>query len=607
MNAPHKKETPKDDQDFKIPDPVALGQALLQAYEKAQPLLEGYYEKIGKAGYSDNLYDQGFDPLNISESYLEFLDRITADPQKFLELQAEYMNDWTQLWQESMMKFLGQDSKTVIQPEKGDKRFKAREWQENALFDFIKQSYLLTCRWMNKSVSDVEGLAPQQKEKLALQTRLFSSAMSPTNFFLTNPEVLKETMKTGGENLVKGLENLIEDLERGGGELKIRTTDDTKFQLGENIATTKGRVVYQNELMQLIQYEPTTKKVFKTPLLIIPPWINKYYILDLRPGNSFIQWAIEQGHSVFCISWVNPGKEQEKKRFEEYMEEGILTALSYIEKETGEKQTNAIGYCLGGTLLAITMAYLAETKKKSPFASTTFLTTLLDFEHAGDMKLFLDDDQIELLDKIMEDKGILPGAELQKTFSLLRANDLIWSFVINNYLMGREPFPFDLLYWNDDCTNMPAAMHGFYLRKMYRDNALIRPGGIKMEDTPIDLRKIETPCYFLSAREDHIAPWMATYSGTQIINGPCTYTLAASGHIGGVVNPPEKNKYCYWTNDETPKNPEEWLENTTQHEGSWWPHWQDWIKTYAGGKVPARKPAAGLEPAPGSYVKMKSG
>lgn len=599
------KPPSQTDPGYKMPDPVALSRALLDAYTKAMPIFEEYVEKHGSQKGMDAFLNRDLDPLNIRESYLAFLDSIVTDPTKFFELQAQFVQDWANLWQESLMKFMGQGGKAVIEPEVGDRRFRAPEWQESALFDFIKQSYLLTCRWMERTVRDTEGMDSRQKEKLAFATRLFANALSPTNFVLTNPEVLNETLKTGGENLVKGLENLIEDMERGGGELKISTTDYDTFELGKNIAVAPGRVVFENDLMQLLQYSPTTESVFETPLLIIPPWINKYYILDLRPENSFIAWAVAQGHTVFTISWVNPGPELAQKTFEDYMSEGILAALDQIEGATGKGSTNVIGYCLGGTLLSCTLSYLTAKKTAGRVASATFLTTLLDFEKAGDLKIFLDEEQINQIDKKMFEKGILEGKEMQQTFSLLRANDLIWSFVVNNYLLGKEPFPFDLLYWNDDCTNMPAAMHSFYLRNMYQQNALIKPGALTMQGVPVDLGTIKTPAFFLSTREDHIAPWSATYAGMKHLGGPVTFTLASSGHIAGVINPPDKKKYCYWDNTLTPANPDEWFEKAVQHEGSWWTHWQEWIRDFAGKKIAARTPAKGIEAAPGRYVRMK--
>ncbi len=601
------QNTKEDNEDIKIPDPVVLGNAILEAYQKAQPLFDSYIEKYSSDEGLQQLGTINFDPLNIRETYIDFLDSIAQDPSKLIEMQSNYMQDWFNLWQESMNKVLGQPSKNIIEPEKGDRRFKAPEWQESALFDFIKQSYLLTCRHMEDAVSHSDALNEKQREKLRFQTKLFTNAISPTNFVMTNPEVINETMKTGGENLVKGFENLIKDLERGQGDLSISTTNYEAFKVGENIAVTKGKVIYQNDLIQLIQYEPQGDKVFKTPLLVVPPWINKYYILDLRPDNSLIEWAVKQGHSVFVISWVNPDKKLAAKSFEDYMKEGVIASLDQIEKVTGEKDVNAIGYCLGGTLLTITLAYLAEKKKANRIKSATFLTTLLDFELSGDIKLFLDDQQIEYLDKMMEERGFLEGKELQRTFALMRANDMIWSFVVNNYLMGREPFPFDLLYWNDDCTNMPAAMHRFYLRNMYRDNKLIEKGGITIDGVDIDLSKIKTPCHFVSTKEDHIAPWVATYAGTKLLGSKDkTFTLAASGHIAGVVNPPHKNKYCHWVNSELPETSDEWLENAQQCDGSWWPHWQKWVEPFAGEKVAKRKISKSIEDAPGSYVKVRN-
>ena len=608
---PHNKDAQKnaktgaqnDNADpVKMPDPVALTHALMEVYTRAQPIFEEFLRR-----QSAEWGQQNFDPLNVSQAWTEFAERMMADPEKFWELQTGYWARYLTLWQSSALKFLGEENMgNVIETPKGDRRFKAPEWQESALFDFIKQSYLLTCEWMDNTVRGAEGLDDRQKEKLAFTTRLFTDALSPSNFVMTNPEVLKETLKTGGENLVKGLQNLVEDLERGQGELKISTTDYDAFELGRNIATTPGQIVYQNDLMQLIQYAPATEKVFKRPLLVIPPWINKYYILDLRPDNSFIGWAVAQGHTVFIISWVNPSAKLAQKTFADYMDEGILASLREIEKITGEPDCNAVGYCLGGTLLTVTMAYLKAKGQAHKIASATFLTTLIDFEESGDMKIFLDDAQLALIDKDMAEKGVFQARQLQQTFSLLRANDLIWSFVVNNYLMGREPFPFDLLYWNDDSTNMPAAMHSFYLRNMYGENRLTKAGGIKMHDVPIDVGLIETPSYFLSTREDHIAPWKATYQGTQMFSGPVTFTLAASGHIAGVVNSPQKEKYCYWSADLAPADPEVWLKSAEEQKGSWWPHWQQWIEGYSGGKTDARAIGKALEAAPGSYVKVKS-
>ena len=584
-----------------IPDFIQIGHILMEASQRAQPLLQEFLEK----------YDPGKtlltpDPLNLQETYAKFMGNMISDPQKLVDMQMQFWSDWTNLWSESTKKFLGQDGKTLFEPDKSDKRFKSPLWNQSAYFDFIKQSYLLTSRWLENIVRDTEGLDAATRQKIDFYTRQYINAISPTNFVMTNPEVLEETVRTRGDNLVKGLQNLLEDLERGGGELNISTTDYKAFKLGENIATTPGKVVYQNDLMQMIQYEPATEQVYKRPLLIVPPWINKYYILDLKPENSYVKWLVSQGHTVFIVSWVNPDRKLAQKKFEDYMQEGILMALDQMEMITGERDANVIGYCLGGTLLAVTLAWLQANDKAERVASATFLTTLVDFEESGEMKLFIDDEQLKLMEQDMEAKGFLSADSLKKTFSLLRANDMIWSFVVNNYLMGREPFPFDLLYWNDDSTNMPAAMHSFYLRMFYRDNALVTPCAVEMKGTPIDISKIETPCYFLSTREDHIAPWKATYATTQLVKGPRTFVLAASGHVAGVVNPPDKKKYCYWIYKDTPADNEEWLKNAQQTDGSWWPHHAQWMKEFGNGEISARKIESFIEDAPGSYVKMKA-
>jgi polyhydroxyalkanoate synthase len=503
----------------------------------------------------------------------------------------------------------------VIAPARDDRRFKDAAWQDNQLFDFIKQSYLLTARWMQNTVSEVEGLDGKTAQKIDFYTRQFVDAMAPSNFVMTNPEVLRTTIESRGENLVKGLQHLLTDLERGKGKLSISMTDYDAFEVGKNIAVTPGKVVFQNDLLQLIQYTPTTAKVAKRPLLIIPPWINKYYILDLKPQNSFVKWAVEQGLTVFIVSWVNPDESLAKKSFSDYMLEGPLAALDAIERATGEKSANVIGYCLGGTLLASTLAYLAAKKKSDRIASATFFTSMVDFAEAGELGVFIDETQLESLEQKMNERGYLEGSEMATTFNMLRANDLIWSFVINNYLLGKEPFPFDLLYWNSDSTRMPAAMHSFYLRNMYQRNLLARPGGIELDGVAIDLTTIKTPTLILSTREDHIAPWKSTYAATQLYKGPIKFVLAASGHIAGVVNPPAAKKYGHWvgtekTGKDYPPSPEDWLAKAENRAGSWWPEWREWLRQYDDGEVPARKPGDGklkaIEDAPGSYVLVKA-
>ncbi|MGH8633273.1 MAG: PHA/PHB synthase family protein, partial [Burkholderiales bacterium] len=439
----------------------------------------------------------------------------------------------------------------------------------------------------------------------------YIDALSPSNFLLTNPEVLRETVASGGRNLVQGLSNLLEDVTRSGGDqAQLRMTDEKAFKLGINIATTPGKVVFQNELLQLIQYYPANGPVFRRPLLIIPPWINKYYILDLRAKNSFVKWAVEQGHTVFMISWVNPDATLAHKRFDDYLAEGTLAALAAIERATGESEVNAIGYCLGGTLLACTLGYLAA-KQDERIVSGTYFASMIDFKEAGELEVFIDEQQVAALEKRMQARGYLEGSEMATTFNMLRANDLIWSFVVNNYLLGRDPFPFDLLYWNSDSTRMPATMHSYYLRNLYMKNLLAKPGGIELGGVPIDLGRVRTPLYFVSTLEDHIAPWRSTYAGAKLFSGPVRFVLGGSGHIAGIVNPPTAGKYSYWTHPKLPDDPEKWLKGASQHPGSWWPDWTGWIAQHGGGKVPARIPGRGklkaIEDAPGSYVRMRVG
>jgi len=458
-------------------------------------------------------------------------------------------------------------------------------------------------------VGGVKGLDDTTSKKVDFYTRQYIDALSPTNYLATNPEVLRETINSGGQNLLKGLNNLLDDLESGDGkQLRVKMTDATAFEVGRNLATTPGKVVYQNELMQLIQYSPSTTEVWRRPLLIIPPWINKFYILDMRENNSFVRWAVGEGHTVFVISWVNPDTAQAACTFDDYLKDGPLAALDAIEQATGEKSINAIGFCLGGTLLASALGYLAAQKDKR-IASATFFATMIDFTEPGELEVFIDEQQVSNLEKKMQERGYLEGAEMANTFNLLRANDLIWSFVVNNYLLGKAPFPFDLLYWNSDSTRMPAAMHSFYLRNMYLRNVLRKPGGITLDGVAIDLTKVKTPTYFISTIEDHIAPWKSTYAGAQLFAGETRFVLGGSGHIAGIINPPAAKKYCFWTRDSLAATPQAWFESATQLQGSWWTDWAQWAAPKGQDKVPAREPGSGklpaLEAAPGSYVKVK--
>ena len=546
------------------------------------------------------------DEMGIAKAFMDLHARMAADPTLMASLSVNLWVDYMRLWQSSWMRMLGVHSQPVAEPAKGDSRFKDDDWSSNFLFDIVKQSYLIAARHIQHAVSSVEGLSEASEKKVAFFTRQYVDALSPSNFLLTNPQVLRETLASGGQNLVRGLNNLLADIEKGNGELRISMTDESAFRLGHNVATTPGSVVYQNDLMQLIQYRPATQEVYRRPLVIVPPWINKYYILDLREKNSFIRWAVERGHTVFVVSWVNPDARLAGKGFDDYMLEGPLAALEAIERQTGERKVNFIGYCLGGTLLGATLGYLTR-KKQDRVASATFFVSLLDFSQPGELGVFIDEEQVANLERKMNERGYLEGSEMASTFNLLRANDLVWSFVVNNYLLGKDPFPFDLLYWNADSTRMPARMHSFYLRNMYIKNLMGVPGGITLAGEPIDLSQVKLPAYFISTVEDHIAPWKTTYRGACYLGGPVRFVLGGSGHIAGIVNPPAAKKYHYWTNDSLPATPEEWFATATQRPGSWWEDWQAWIDRQNAGepKVKARKPQSPLEDAPGSYAMMR--
>jgi len=590
--------------EVRIPDPVQISRDLADIAERSQRLVLEFLQRQRPDGLGMA------DPLNVGQAFLEMTQRLMADPTRLVQAQLSLWQDYLKLWQSTTQRLMGGPTEPVIEPNAGDRRFKDNAWTENAVFDYIKQSYLLTARWMQATVKQVDGLDDKTAKKIDFYTRQFVDAIAPSNFVLTNPEVLRTTIETGGENLVKGLDNLLKDLERGKGRLLIKMTDLEKFKVGVNIAVTPGQVIYQNDLIQLIQYEPTTSTVKRRPLLIIPPWINKFYILDLRPENSFIRWAVSQGHTVFVVSWVNPEEKLAQKTFEDYMSEGLLAALDAIEQATGEREANVIGYCLGGTLLAATLAYMKAKGNDDRIKSATYFVALVDFKEAGELSVFIDEEQLHFLEERMREHGYLEGSDMATTFNMLRANDLIWSFVVNNYLLGKEPFPFDLLYWNSDSTRMPAAMHSFYLRNMYQANKLVVPGGISLGGVPIDVSTITTPSFLLSTREDHIAPWKSTYAATQLYRGPVKFVLAASGHIAGVVNAPGKSKYGHWENAKNPATPDEWLASATQYPDSWWPAWEKWVGKYGGGEVPARKPGDGklkpIEKAPGSYVLVKA-
>jgi len=530
-----------------------------------------------------------------------------ADPQRTLELQARLGKAYLDLWASATKRLAGEAPPPVATPAANDKRFIDPEWTSNQFFDFLKQAYLLTTNWANALVSEAEGLDPHTKQKAAFYVRQIANAISPSNFVLTNPELLRETFSSNAENLVRGMHMLAEDIAAGGGDLKIRHT--SMFEVGRNLATTPGKVIFQNELLQLIQYAPSTATVLERPLLIVPPWINKFYVLDLTPEKSFVKWCVDQGITVFCVSWVNPDAHLAQKSFEQYGREGILAALDAIKQATREDKVNAIGYCVGGTLLSAMVAAMAAWGDDR-IQSATLLAAQVDFTYAGDLKVFVDEDQVKTLEARMAERGYLEGKSMVTVFNLLRSNDLIWPYIINNYVKGKAPFPFDLLYWNSDATRLPAANHSFYLRNCYLDNRLSK-GGMKIGDTPVDLRAIKIPVYNLATREDHIAPAKSVLFGSKFFGGPVRYVLSGSGHIAGVVNPPVKHKYQFWTGPRPRSaNLEGWIAKATEHPGSWWPDWLAWLKAQDPTEAPARVPGDGalkpIEDAPGSYVKVQA-
>jgi polyhydroxyalkanoate synthase len=532
-----------------------------------------------------------------------------SDPERASEVQTKIGKAYLDLWGNSVHRLAGEAASPVIEPSPRDKRFADPEWKSNQFFDFMLQLYLLTTRWANDLIRDADGLDPHTRKKAAFYVQQITNAIAPSNFVLTNPEVLRETLTSNGDNLVRGMKMLVEDIEAGHGTLRIRQSDPANLEVGVNMATTPGKVIFQNELMQLIQYAPTTENVLRTPLLIVPPWINKFYILDLKPDKSFIKWCVDQGITVFVISWVNPDKSLGDKTWEDYMKQGPLAAMDAIERVTGEMKVHTMGYCVGGTLLATTLAWLAE-KRRVRVTSATFLAAQVDFTHAGDLLVFVDEEQISAIERDMRASGVLEGAKMAMAFNMLRSNDLIWSYVVSNYLKGKPPSAFDLLHWNSDATRMPAANHSYYLRNCYLENRL-STGSMVLDNTLLDLSKVKVPVYNLATREDHIAPADSVLYGSQFFGGPVKYVLSGSGHIAGVVNPPSAGKYQYWTNDNIKDaSLADWLKGADEHKGSWWPDWRQWLQTIDPEEVPAREVGAAalppIEDAPGSYVRVRA-
>jgi polyhydroxyalkanoate synthase len=584
-------------------DSQEFARNMLTVGMKSQQLLLDFAGRMAKRDKAAPL-----DPLNISGAMMTLAKAMSGDREAVTAAQTEWWNNFVTLWESTARRMLGGEAPSVVEPAPGDRRFRAEAWQQNEIFDFIKQSYLLTANAMQDMVGKLHGLDESERRRVGFYTRQFADAFAPTNFPLTNPDVLKATVASNGENLVKGLDNLLADIERGHGELSIRQSADG-FVIGENVATAPGKVVFRNTVMELLQYSPATDEVHERPLLIFPPWINKYYILDLRPENSFVRWLVGQGYTVFLVSWVNPGADMAEAGFEEYMKGGIFAALDAVEQATGVRDPNCVGYCIGGTLLAATLAYMAA-KKDDRVHSATFWAAQTDFSEAGELSVFVDEAQLDALKAKMESEGgVLPGSKMAGAFNMLRANDLIWSFVINNYMLGKQPMPFDLLYWNSDTTRMPEKLHLSYLRNCYKENALAK-GKMTLDGVKLDLSKVKVPVYFQSAKEDHIAPAASVFKGAKLFGGPARFILAGSGHIAGVINPPAAKKYQYWTNDKKAADFETWRTGARETAGSWWPDWDKWLSKQSGGKIPAREPGDGklkvLGDAPGTYVKVET-
>ena len=591
---------------FWIQNPDEFARNMINLFEEGGRAMQLYFER---ANNGNGPYSAGSEATETAKALSVVAQQWMSDPVRLAQSQTALMQSYADLWSMAVQRAAGGEGKPIAAPAPGDNRFRDADWSDNPYFDFWKQAYLIMSQWAEERLDETEGLDPKTKAKAEFYLRQALSAMSPSNFPATNPEVMREFFATNGGNLVQGMRHLREDIAKSDDLLKISQTDTSAFTVGENLAVTPGKVVFQNDVIQLIQYAPTTATVREVPLLVVPPWINKYYILDLTQQKSFVKFAVDQGFTVFLVSWVNPDASLAAKSFEDYMQEGILAATAAVMRETEQDQINVLGYCVGGTLLASTLAYLA-TQKRDLYASATFLTTQVDFSKAGDLLVFIDDAQLADLEEMMAEQGYLDGSRMAAVFNMLRPKDLIWPYIVNNYLLGKKPFPFDLLYWNQDSTRMPAANHAFYLREFYQHNKLAR-GEMELCGKRLDLGQIKVPIYELATREDHIAPAQSVFIGSKLFGGPVEFVLAGSGHIAGVVNPPDPNriKYQHWTGGSAQDSVEAWVQSANETPGSWWPHWAKWLTAYSGDEIPAREPGANLgqiENAPGSFVLVKA-
>jgi polyhydroxyalkanoate synthase len=578
---------------------------MLRLFEEGGRAMSGLLER---SDAKVSPYSAASEMSEAAKAFSEIARVWMTDPAKLAEAQGTLVRSYLDLWNNSMRGLLGETVAPLVEPEASDNRFKDPEWSSNPYFDFWKQAYLLTTHWAEDVLQQTDGLDERTRQKAEFYFRQLSSALSPSNFPMTNPEVVRETLATNANNLVQGMSHLVADMERSGDLLKISQTDTDAFEVGRNLAVTPGKIVFQNDLFQLIQYSPSTDKVRETPLLVVPPWINKFYILDLTPAKSFLKFAVDQGFTVFVVSWVNPDGRLSHKTFEDYMVEGVLTAADAVKRETGVDKINVTGYCVGGTLVGSTLAYLAA-RGEQPFNSATFLTTQVDFSKAGDLLLFTNDVQLASLEEMMAERGYLDGSRMANVFNMMRPRDLIWPYIVNNYLLGKKPFPFDLLYWNQDSTRMPAANHNFYLREFYNENRLAK-NEMTLAGVKLNLKKVKLPIYELATKEDHIAPAKSVFIGSKLFGSPVEFVVAGSGHIAGVVNPPDKVKYQYWTASKAAADTlEEWMTMAKEHPGSWWPHWTEWLAKHSNGWILPREPGENLgviEDAPGSYVKAKA-
>jgi len=589
---------------YLVKDPERLAVNIARMIEQAGRAASAWVEPREKGEVRDTLSEPVTDMIKTFSKVTEYW---LSDPQRALEAQTRLFAGYMSIWSGAIQRAQGEQAEDAVKPERGDKRFQDPDWARNAFFDFIKQAYLVSSRWATDLVENAEGLDDHTRHKASFYVRQVAQAISPSNFILTNPELFRETVASNGENLVRGMKMLAEDIAAGHGELKLRQADYRPFEIGRNVAVTPGKVVARSEVAEILQYEPTTPNVLARPLLICPPWINKFYILDLNPQKSFIRWAVDQGHTVFVISWVNPDERHGSKDWLAYIREGLQFALDTIDRETGMREVNAIGYCVGGTLLAAALALMAR-EKDDRIRSATFFTTQVDFTFAGDLKVFVDEEQIASLEKAMSEKGYLDGTRMATAFNMLRAGDLIWPYVVNNYMRGKEPMPFDLLYWNADSTRMPAANHSFYLRNCYLENNLAR-GRMEIAGQRLSLSEVTIPVYNLAAREDHIAPARSVFLGCRYFGGPTQFVMAGSGHIAGVVNPPSSGKYQHWTGGPAVGDFDDWVAAATENPGSWWPHWQKWIESLDAARVPPRRPGervGALGDAPGTYVRARA-